>query len=183
MITGNDIAETAVNSGLIGTPYSKLDCQAFVEVVLEKAGLRIINYRGSNHIWRDLVYDRSPINKSAADDVPAGVLVFKVRFDGGEIARGYHDEMGNAYHVGVNIGHGVVIHSTTGGVQYGKTKDFTDFAYIKDVSYEGGVSDDDSTVTGPTDFSAIYGMIDQIVRDLNRLEDMIYGIESASKIN
>ena len=41
MVTGNEIAYTAINSGLIGTPYKELDCQAFVEKVLMMAGMKM----------------------------------------------------------------------------------------------------------------------------------------------
>ena len=33
-------------------PYSKLDCQAFVERILLDCGIRH-DWRGSNHMWRD----------------------------------------------------------------------------------------------------------------------------------
>ena len=140
MITGQHIAETAVNSGLLGTPYSQLDCQALVEEVLKKAGLKIINYRGSNHMWRELVYDRAKVK---GGNPPPGSLAFIVKNDGGEIKRGYHDDMGNASHVAVVLWDGKVFESTTGGVQYGNLSRFTDYGLIKDVDYdsEGGEND------------------------------------------
>lgn len=141
MITGRHIAETAVNSGLIGTPYSVMDCQAFVEVVLKKAGLNIPNYRGSNHMWRELVYDRKSVIRNTP---PPGSLAFIVRYDGGETKRGYHDDMGNATHVAIVIDESRVMESTAGGVQYGKLSRFTDFGLVKDVDYnaeEGGGND------------------------------------------
>ena len=140
MITGRHIAETAENSGLVGTPYSKLDCQALVEEVLKKAGLHIPNYRGSNHMWRELVYDRAKVKGA---DVPAGALAFIVRYDGGEVKRGYRDDMGNATHVAIALGNGKVFESTTGGVQYGNISRFTDYGLIHDVDYDakGGSSD------------------------------------------
>ncbi len=132
MITGKHIAETAVTSGLLGTPYKQMDCQAFVEKVLEIAGLKIINYRGSNHMWRDLVYDRRSVR---GNKVPAGTLVFIVRADGGEKKRGYNDDMQNATHVGIALGDERVMESTTGGVQFGNLSRFTNYAFIKDVDY------------------------------------------------
>ena len=92
-------------------------------------------------MWRDAVYDRS-------DDMAAiqpGEWVFKVSRDGGEIPRGYHDEMGNAYHVGIYCGNGDVIHSTTGGVQMGTISGWTHHAKCVDVDYgeesSGGSAD------------------------------------------
>lgn len=137
MVTGQHIAETAINSGLLGTPYKVLDCQAFVEVVLHKAGLDIINYRGSNHMWRELVHDRKEIIGNGAG-VPAGALAFIVRNDGGEKQRGYYDDMGNATHVAIALGDGSVMESTTGGVQYSKIKRFTHYGLINNVDYERG---------------------------------------------
>lgn len=137
MITGEHIAQTAINSGLLGTPYNQMDCQAFVEVILKKAGLNIINYRGSNHMWRELVYDREPVKNHTP---PPGSLAFIVKNDGGEIRRGYHDDMGNATHVAIVINDNQVMESTTGGVQYGNLSRFTNYGLIKDVEYlnEGG---------------------------------------------
>ena len=179
MITGEHIAEVAEHSGLIGTPYSELDCQAFVEVVLKKAGMKIINYRGSNHMWRELVYDRSLI---VNENIPVGCLVFIVKFDGGEKKRGYHDTMGNATHVGIYLGGGRVIHSTTGGVQYGKLGRFTDYGLIKDVDYEGGNNDDESNAgQGSTEdltkFREALLQYVSVLRDnLDGLEELIHDL-------
>lgn len=172
MITGEQIAEVAEHSGLIGTPYSELDCQAFVEVVLKKAGLKIINYRGSNHMWRELVYDRKVI---VNPDIPVGALVFIVRFDGGETKRGYHDSMGNATHVGIYLGEGRVIHSTTGGVQYGKLTRFTDYGLVKDVDYEGGKHDESDEGQGPTEDTAKFK--DALLQYVSVLRDNLDGLE------
>ena len=136
MVTGQHLAYTAINSGLLGTPYKVLDCQAFVEAVLRKAGLNIINYRGSNHMWRELVHDRKEIVNG--EGVPAGALAFIVRNDGGETQRGYHDNMKNATHVAIALGDGRVMESTTGGVQYSKIKRFTHYGLINNVDYERG---------------------------------------------
>lgn len=141
MVTGRHIAETAVNSGLLGTLYSVMDCQAFVEVILKRAGMKIPNFRGSNHMWRQLVHDRQPVKGSTP---PPGSLAFIVRNDGGEIKRGYHDDMGNATHVAIVIDDSRVMESTTGGVQFGRLARFTDFGLINDVDYnseEGGGED------------------------------------------
>ena len=131
-MTGKQIADAAITSGLIGTPYSKLDCQALVEEVLKRAKLPIINYRGSNHMWRELVYDRKPI---ADGVILPGMLAFIVRDDGGEKRRGYRDDMKNATHVAIALGDGTVFESTTGGVQISSIRRFTHVAKIIDVDY------------------------------------------------
>lgn len=123
--------DRALTGGYLGTPYKQLDCQAFVEQVLKDCNALSKNWRGSNQMWREAVYDRS-------DDMAAilpGEWLFKVSHDGGEIPRGYHDEMGNAYHVGIYCGNGDVIHSTTGGVQMGTISGWTHHAKCVDVDY------------------------------------------------
>ena len=169
MITGRHIAETAVNSGLLGTPYSVMDCQAFVEVILHKAGLNIINYRGSNHMWRELVYDRQKVN---GNHPPIGSLAFIVRNDGGEKQRGYYDDMMNATHVAIVIDESRVMESTTGGVQYGKLARFTDFGLVKDVNYNGEEG-------GGIDAGAGYpeGDVTRLLQLVDVLKDNIEGLE------
>lgn len=123
--------ERALTGGYLGIPYEKLDCQAFVEQVLKDCNALTENWRGTNHMWREAVYDRS-------DDmgtIVPGEWVFKVAHDGGEIPRGYNDDMGNAYHVGIYCGDGEVIHSTTGGVQMGTINGWTHHAKCIDVDY------------------------------------------------
>lgn len=131
MITAKHIAETANHTKLLGTPYSKLDCQALVEAVLKEAGLQIINFRGSNHMWRELVYARFAGIKSS----PPGSLAFIVKTDGGEKKRGYNDDMGNATHVAIVLDDKYVLESTTGGVQISKKNRFTHYGLIKGVNY------------------------------------------------
>ena len=82
-------------------------------------------------MWREAVYDRSV---DMGTIVP-GEWVFKVAHDGGEVERGYNDDMGNAYHVGIYCGDGEVIHSTTGGVQMGSINGWTHHAKCIDVDY------------------------------------------------
>lgn len=168
MITGQHIAETAETSGLIGTPYSKLDCQALVEEVLKRAGLKIPNYRGSNHMWRSLVYDRA----KTADVTPvAGALAFIVRDDGGEKARGYHDDMKNAAHVAIVIDANTVFESTKGGVQYGKMSRFNYWAKILDVDYSNGGDED----AGERPSEAVVKQYLSVIRDnLDELERYIH---------
>lgn len=123
--------ERALTGGYLGIPYEQLDCQAFVEQVLKDCNALSTNWRGSNHMWREAVYDRS-IDMGTL--VP-GEWVFKVSHDGGEVERGYRDDMGNAYHVGIYCGDGEVIHSTTGGVQMGTINGWTHHAKCIDVDY------------------------------------------------
>lgn len=175
-VTPFDIKAAALDGGFLGTPYSKLDCQALVEAVLTKAGLRIPNYRGSNHQWRELVYERTEI--TTGQEVPCGVLVFKVRHDGGEVKRGYHDTMGNATHVGVAIGNGQVVDSSTGGVKIRSAANFTHWGKIKDVDYEKGSDKDEGTEgTRPTAKEVIRNYLSIIKNNLSALEEYINGTD------
>ena len=177
MVTGEHIAQTAIDSGLLGTPYKELDCQAFVEVVLQKAGMKIPNYRGSNHMWRELVYNREPITDL---DVIPGALVFTVKFDGGEKLRGYNDTMGNAVHVGISLGKGKVMHSTTGGVQYGSTSRFTNWALIKDVNYEEGGENHERDEGQGSSQERLMGLVNACRDNLDELEALIHDLYRGS---
>ena len=115
MLTGSQFAEQARNGNYIGIPYTKLDCQAFVEKVLKDCGIQY-NWRGSNHMWRNALSEKHEITD--IDKIPVGAWLFNVQRDGGEKKRGYSDNEGNAKHVGIYLGSYDVIHSTTGGVQW-----------------------------------------------------------------
>ena len=125
----------------IGIPYSRLDCQAYVEQILKDLDVKnpatgkAYNWRGSNDMWRNAVHQRQQIKTDQLP--PVGAWLFTIKRDGGEIQRGYHDDMGNAAHVGVHIGNGLVVHSTTGGVQYDKvtSKRWTHYALANVIDY------------------------------------------------
>ncbi len=137
----NRLVHQAFSGGYIGTPYKRLDCQAFIEKVLADCDVKNpetnkpYNWKGSNHMWRDAVTERTAITPDY--DPPKGAWLFTIKNDGGEISRGYHDSMGNAAHIGLYLGNGMVMHSTTGGVQYDKLKSkrWTHWALAKTVSY------------------------------------------------
>lgn len=119
MIKAEYFAYQARNGGYIGTPYKVLDCQGFLEKVLKDCGYTH-NWRGSNHMWRDALRwkgSREEYKETFGADIVPGMWVFGWKNDGGEKKRGYQDTEGNAYHVGIYIGSGEVIHSTSGGVQ------------------------------------------------------------------
>lgn len=147
MIEAADFCKEAETGGYLGTPYEKLDCQAFVEAVLKGCGL-VRNWRGSNHMWRDAVYGHAEKN---SETILPGALVFTIKRDGGENKKYYKDGV-NAAHVGIYIGGGVVMHSTTpGGVQYDDimSERWTHTALLHDVRYvdsEIGLSDHDMIV-------------------------------------
>ena len=105
---------------LIGIPYSDLDCQALMEKILKRGGVKAPNWRGSNHMWRDALSEKMPLDEmvSKYGQVVPGCWLFTLKDDGGEKSRGYNDDEGNASHVGWCVDGTTVIHSTNGGVQY-----------------------------------------------------------------
>ena len=108
--TGSAVAEQAKTGGYIGIPYSRLDCQAFVEQVLRDLGVRkpdgtVYNWRGSNSMYRNFINWRGTIAecKEKYGVIPEGAFMFLVKNDGGEEEKGYHDGLGNASHVGLYV--------------------------------------------------------------------------------
>lgn len=160
MISNLIYAYQALNGGYIGIPYNKLDCQAFVEKVLEDCGIKK-DWRGSNDMWRNALSWRGTVDECKAKFggiVPLGTWLFTVRHDGGEVERGYHDNMGNAAHVGIRIQDGA-IHSTTGGVQLCAfpASRWTHCGLCKYISFDGYNT----------------GAKDKVLENLNSIETML----------
>ncbi len=110
--TGAEFA--AQGAKYIGTPYTEMDCQAFVERMLADVGVHK-DWKGSNAMYRDMAWV-GDVDECIAKygRVPVGALLFIHAMDGGEEARGYHDGLGNASHVGVYTGVGQgAIHSSS----------------------------------------------------------------------
>ena len=122
-------------------PYSKLDCQAFVEQVLADCGIDY-NWRGSNDMWRTAGYWKGTIDECKAQfgSIPLGAWLFTIKHDGKENKALYKDGV-NAAHVGIYTGSGLgAIHSTTGGVQECKFPDakrWTHCLLCKYIDYNG----------------------------------------------
>lgn len=149
MLTAEEFAIQANSSKYTGVPYSKLDCQAFVEKVLADCGIRkpdgtVYNWRGSNHMWREALSWKGTIADCIKEfgDIPEGAWAFCISHDGGEVARGYHDDEGNAYHVGIYCRPNAQLSvrdstkgSTRNGVGYRLLSDFTHVGFSKLLSY------------------------------------------------
>ena len=119
MIDNYAFAEQAYSYRDSGIPYSKLDCQAFVERVLADCGVKR-NWKGSNDMWRNALTWKGTVDEAIEKfgTIPPGAWLFTWADDGGEKKRGYHDDLGNAKHVGIFTGKGKgAMHSSTGGVQ------------------------------------------------------------------
>lgn len=135
MFTGKQYGSQAEKPQYDKLKYSQYDCQAFCELVLRDIGVRqsngaVYNWRGSNHIWRDGVSWRGTVEEARKKFgcVPVGSWAFMVSNDGGEVARGYNDKMGNASHIAIVVNQTQVRDSTKGtgrdGVAYRKLSDF-----------------------------------------------------------
>lgn len=143
--TGKDIAEQAVTGGYVGIPYSKLDCQGFVEQVLKDLGVRKpdgspYNWRGSNSMFRNYIGWRGTIEecRQTFGEIPVGAFLFLVKHDGGEVERGYHDDLGNASHVGLYLGttpKPCMDSQGNRGVDYCKLSVFTHVGLMEMVDY------------------------------------------------
>ena len=107
----------------IGTPYSQMDCQALIERMLKDAGISM-DLPGSNAWFRKMTWTGSPEEcKRVFGQIPVGAFLFILENDGGEVARGYTDGLGNASHIGVYIARNDgAIHSSSsrGCVAYSK---------------------------------------------------------------
>lgn len=110
MVTGEEYARQAKSSKYDGLTYDKADCQKFVELVLIDCGVKKpdgtpYDWKGSNSMWRNALAWKGTIEECFAKygEIPLGAWVFIVKYDGGEVERGYHDKEGNAKHVGIYV--------------------------------------------------------------------------------
>lgn len=91
----------------LGTPYEKLDCQAFVEQALKDAGLRL-NLAGSNAWIREVMksgWVGSPEDcRKKYGKIPEGAFLFIVEQDNKEPPQYRGDGIGNASHIGIYTG-------------------------------------------------------------------------------
>ena len=91
----------------LGTPYSRLDCQAFVEACLKDAGDRT-NLAGSNAWYRECMrhgWVGSPDEcKQRFGAIPKGAFLFILKASGNEPEKYKGDGIGNASHIGLYTG-------------------------------------------------------------------------------
>lgn len=111
MVSNIDYARQAQSSKYDGLTYEQADCQKFVEMVLidcdvKRPDGKPYDWKGSNSMWRNALAWKGTIDECIAKygDIPLGAWVFIVKHDGGEVERGYHDNEGNAKHVGIYVG-------------------------------------------------------------------------------
>ena len=105
MATGKDLIRAG--PGYLGTPYSQMDCQAFVEACLKDCGIRM-NLAGSNAWYREVMQNGwvgTPAEcKSKYGSIPPGAFLFILKSDGKEPAKYQGDGIGNAIHIGIYTG-------------------------------------------------------------------------------
>ena len=114
MISGKQLAEAGYK--YLGTPYSQMDCQAFVEQCLKDCGLSK-NLAGSNAWFREVHQNGEILTPeecvSKYGKVPPGAFLFILAKDGKEPAKYKSDNLGNASHIGIATGKGEgAIHSS-----------------------------------------------------------------------
>lgn len=102
MVTGADLAKAGCK--YLGTPYSTMDCQAFIEKVLADCGIHK-NLPGSNAWIREMSWTGSPEEcRNEFGGIPDGAFLFILKQDGGEPAKYKNDGIGNAGHIGIRTG-------------------------------------------------------------------------------
>ena len=90
----------------LGVPYSKLDCQAFVEACLKDIGISK-NLPGSNAWYRTMTWTGTPEEcRASFGKIPVGAFLFILAQDGGEPDKYKSDGIGNASHIGIYTGTG-----------------------------------------------------------------------------
>lgn len=111
-VSGSEYAQTAYDVAVSSTginddrapviPYDREDCQAFVEDVLRRLGIKK-NWSGSNAIWRDLAWRGTPEEaRKTFGSVPVGSLIFIWTENTSGCKEKYKkDGQGNASHVGI----------------------------------------------------------------------------------
>ena len=88
----------------LGVPYSKMDCQGFVEACLSDIGIDV-NLPGSNAWYRKMTWAGTPEEcKSSFGDIPRGAFLFILKQDGKEPEKYRSDGIGNASHIGIYTG-------------------------------------------------------------------------------
>jgi len=102
MAAGKEIAQ--ISPKYLGTPYSRMDCQAFVEKCLSDCGINK-NLAGSNAWYRFLMKDGwvgTPEETTALfGQIPVGAFLFILERDGREPAKYQGDGIGNVSHIGL----------------------------------------------------------------------------------
>lgn len=102
MVDGERLGD--VGFKYLGTPYSVMDCQAFVEKCLSDCGCNK-NLAGSNAWYREVMQNGAVMTPEECVKelgcVPKGAFLFILEQDGGEPSKYKGDGIGNASHIGI----------------------------------------------------------------------------------
>lgn len=105
MIKAGDLGRAGCK--YLGTPYSTMDCQAFVEKCLKDCG-NSTNLAGSNAWYRKVMKEGwvgTPEEcRKKYGLIPEGAFLFILKTDGGEPEKYKGDGIGNASHIGIYTG-------------------------------------------------------------------------------
>lgn len=119
MVDGNKLGEVGFEK--LGTPYSQMDCQAFVEWCLRQCGCNK-DLAGSNAWYREVMnHGRILTPEECVKElgcVPKGAFLFIHAYDGGEPSKYKSDGLGNASHIGLctmPMGEGAIASSASRG--------------------------------------------------------------------
>ena len=176
MISAVHFADVADDPKYNKYKYDDMDCQKFVEKVLYDSGVRkpagsAYNWKGSNAMWRSALFWRGTIAEAVDKfgQIPDGSWAFMLKNDGGEKDRGYTDGEGNASHVGIYVGGGLVRDSTRStktkrdGVGIRSISDFNMIGLCKYLDYNVGNVDNKSQI------KSILDDIEKRLEDLRRV--------------
>ena len=96
----------SVGFNYLGVPYSRMDCQAFVETCLKACGISL-NLPGSNAWYRRMTWTGTPVEcKAKFGRIPVGSFLYILKQDGREPEKYKGDGIGNASHIGIKTGRG-----------------------------------------------------------------------------
>ena len=88
----------------LGTAYSEMDCQAFVEKCMSDAGVSM-NLAGSNTWYRNMTWVGTPEEcRKKFGTIPKGAFLYILEHDGGEPKKYQGDGIGNVSHIGLYTG-------------------------------------------------------------------------------
>ena len=188
-VQGITYATQAMSERYTGVPYSKLDCQGFVEEVLKDCGVRkpdgtAYNWKGSNSMWRNALKWKGTIEECMTEFgcIPIGAWVFIVKHDGGEKDRGYNDNEGNASHVGIYCRdkYDQVRDSTKttyrNGVGYRELDGFTHVGLPKMIVYIAPNTNEDEALNAMNIIRNVSSTDDECLKALKTLTKYLKGV-------
>lgn len=176
MVSAVHFADVADDPSYNKYKYNDMDCQKFVERVLYDSGVRkadgsAYDWKGSNSMWRNALSWKGTIAEAVDrfGAIPGGAWAFMLKYDGGEKEKGYNDGEGNATHVGIYVGGGLVRDSTRStktkrdGVGLRSISDFNMVGLCKYLDYDTG------NVNNKSQIKSILDDIENKINEIRRV--------------